>query len=148
MIKLAVLVLLLAANANASALADTYLTIPFASYHLDRHRGYNEENHGIGFEHALTPDFRLAAGTFQNSIRRASNYAGAVYAPLELGPVRAGASFGLISGYAKHSLLMLAPVVMVEGTNLGLNIIIVPPMDHGKVKTSGVLGFQLKWKLD
>jgi hypothetical protein len=125
---------------------ETWLTYACCAYHLDRHRGYNEENHGIGFEHELTPDFRVAAGTFQNSQRRTSNYVGGSYVPLELGPVRIGSAFGFVTGYSKHTIPALAPIVMIEGKEYSLNIVMVPPVQQGRANTSGVLGFQLKYK--
>lgn len=134
--------LLLLALIAPTAAADTFVTVPLASYHLDRHRGYNEINLGIGIEHELNDRWRLGAGTYRNSIRRDSYYAGAVYAPLSVVGVKLGASLGVVTGYGRP-LPMLAPTLMFEGSEYGVNLLLVPPVG-GK---GGVIGVQVKWRL-
>lgn len=146
MSRLGLLLLFLATN----ALAETWLTVPIASYHLDR-KGYNEFNYGIGVEYALTQDLRAGLGTFNNSLGRDSWYFGGTYTPLEVLGVKVGTSFGVVTGYVRNSnkgLPMFAPTLVFERQGYGINVVVIPPVQHGKAKTSGVLGLQLKLRLD
>lgn len=138
MSKIALLFLLIA----SSAFADTFLTLPAVSYHLQRHKGYNEINTGVGFEHDVAEDWRMGAGVYRNSIRKDSYYAGAIYAPYSLFGVKIGTSLGIVTGYG-NPLPMAIPTFMYEGREYGANVVVVPPVG---VKT-GVIGLQLKWRL-
>lgn len=130
------------------AFSETYLTVPFASYHLgtdQQKKHYNESNIGLGLEHAISPDWSIAAGFYRNSLYRESGYAGATYAPLKLGQARIGAAMGFVTGYASKPLPVLAPAMLLGTKDIGLNVVLIPPVGS---KTPAVIALQLKWRLD
>jgi len=57
--------------------------------------------------------------------------------------VRAGASFGVVSGYRTNLVPLAIPTAMWEGKTFGLNVLFVPAYDG---QPSGV-GLQLKVRL-
>lgn len=129
--------------ATSAIAADTFLTIPGISYHLQRHRGYNEINTGIGLEHELSADWRLGGGVYRNSIRKDSYYAGAIYTPYTIYGVKIGTSLGIVTGYG-NPLPMALPTLIYEGREYGVNVVLVPPI--AAAAKSGVIGMQMKWR--
>lgn len=141
-----VLRLIFAAAAVVAALpafADTFLTIPGVSYHLERHRGYNEINTGIGLETEISENWRIGGGVYRNSIRKDSYYAGAIYTPYSLFGVKIGTSLGVVTGYG-NALPMALPTLIYEGREYGVNVVLVPPI--AAAAKSGVIGMQMKWR--
>lgn len=127
------------------AVAETYVTVPIASYHFDRGQGYNELNLGFGLERELNDRWRLGAGYFRNSNRDDSLFVGATYAPWSLYGAQFGMALGVVTGYDDRILPLAVPTAIWETHGgVGLNIVLIPPAD-GK---PGALGFQMKWRLD
>lgn len=119
------------------------------SYHSERDKNFNEQNRGIGAEYDLSRNVKLAAGQFDNSLSRQSQYAGAAllgrpFSSLE--GLRMGALAGLINGYPemrKGGLFpMVAPILAYEGDNFGLNILGLPKVGN----VSPVIAAQMKFR--
>lgn len=146
---LAMVAAMVAVHFFARAMADTYLTVPFASYHMpqseDRAKRYNEANVGIGFEQTITEDWRAAIGTYRNSLYRTSYYGGVSYLPIQAAGARLGTSIGLVSGYNAAVLPVVAPTAAIERNGIGINLVFIPPIPGRGVP--GVIGLQLKWRL-
>lgn len=137
----------LLALTSYSASAESWLTMPAYSWHFsgreDGKGSYETMNTGLGLEHVVTPSFRVAAGIYRNSVRRDSGYFGVGYLPLQLGPVRIGASAGVVSGYTSNLLPVLVPTLTIEGKQFGVNLLVVPPAEG----SPSVIGVVLKFKL-
>lgn len=122
----------------ASARADTWVTVPLASYHFERGRDYCEVNPGIGIETDITKNTRFHAGGYHNSNCRPSTYLCADYVP-QLGSFRLGGALCALTGYQKETRaagetsrkdkVIPAPMLVLayERKTWGLNLILVPP---------------------
>lgn len=120
--------------------AGQWLVVNAASYHKDRDKGYNERNAGVGVEQPIGADARLIAGTYRNSHRRQSWYAGVQWTPLQLGGLHLGGAAGAVTGYepGKPSPL-LTPVIAYETRTWGVNLL---PFD------GAVVGLQFKLRFE
>src|SRR5258706_7255247 len=103
------------------------------SYHSDRGANFNEDNQGYGAEYDLSPNMKLAAGMFQNSVRHQSDYLGAAllgHLMDSMPELRAGVLLGAINGYPdmRHGAMfpMAAPMLTYEGKNFGLTFLGLP----------------------
>lgn len=127
---------------------ETWITVPIASWHTERQRengkgAYEQTNLGLGLEYVLSERWRLGAGIYRNSIRSDTGYVGALFAPVKWGPVRLGASVGVVSGYASNLMPVVVPTAMIEGKSVGANLLFIPAYDG----QPGGVGLQIKWKL-
>jgi hypothetical protein len=104
------LVALLIAAASVSAHAETWLIVSGASYHADRSGNWNEQNIGVGIRHN-----NWTAGTYKNSYRRQTTFVGYVWQPIEFGPVSAGVTAAVTTGYS--SPVVAFPTVSVKLTD-------------------------------
>lgn len=95
-----------------------------AAYHADA--GYNNDTPGAGVLCALSPDVRLAAGTYFNSIRKQSAYAGAAWQPWGVGPLRVGAYAGVVTGYRAGAMPFAAAVASIPAGRAELHLIGIP----------------------
>jgi hypothetical protein len=77
--------------------ADCAVQLHVAAYHASP--GYNNDTPGVGLLCPVDGDWRIAAGTYFNSVRKQSAYVGAAWQPVHLGPVKAGVFAGLVTGY-------------------------------------------------
>lgn len=138
MTRLAIAAALLLASAAAQAQAWGVATV--ASYHLKRN-GYCEFNPGVGVE--LGANLRFIAGEYRNSFCDTTVYAGGSYTRALFGPVRAGVTMVVATGYPNGTMVTPpVPTLMLEGERYGANVIIAPPIG----KYSGVVGLQLKYR--
>lgn len=122
------------------------------SWHFDRDKGLREDNLGIGVEAVLRRGDAVMAGTFINSNRARTRYAGYAWRPLRW-QVRgvdlyAGAAAGVFDGYPNYRdggwFPAALPLVAIEGRSLGLNLYVVPTIRN---RLDGALAFQLKVSL-
>jgi hypothetical protein len=117
------------------------------SSHMDRSKGYNEDNVGMGVEYGLQPDMALMAGAFNNSVRQTTTYAAVNWLPLSLGGWKLGAVVGVMNGYPgiAHGGAFLAalPMASYEGTRFGVNLGLIPSID----KVDGAFVIQLKLRV-
>jgi hypothetical protein len=144
--------------AGASALAgetppQLWLDSGFLSHHV-QHRGrYNEHNDGLGLEwHFGSGDWQLDAGHYRNSLRQGSNYLQLGWTPLKAElpwrmQARLGASVGAVDGYpsVRHGgwFPTLVPVLSLEGSRVGVNLVYIPTV--GK-RVDGAYAVQLKFR--
>ena len=63
------LLALVVVAAAPAALADVWINPGFYSYHFDKSKDLNNNNHGFGVEMSLTDTYSLTAGVFENSNR-------------------------------------------------------------------------------
>lgn len=127
---------------------EFWLDSGFATYHFDRDKNLNGSNGGIGAEYRFRGDLAATAGRFYNSDRQYSNYAGAIWQPFAIGPVRLGAVVAAFNGYPHMRdggwFPALIPVATIEYKRFGVNFGYVPTY---KDRLYGGLSVQLKFKL-
>ena len=119
----------------------------FYSAHFDSSKGLENANPGLGFEYPLSDTYRVTAGTFHNSDRRQSHYAGLYVLPFEFYGVKFGAVVGGFDGYPNYRngnwFPAIIPTAAIEGRNWGLNIAYVPTIRN---RLYGAISFQLKYR--
>jgi hypothetical protein len=141
------MVALLVAAAPA-AFAGVWINPGFYSYHLERDKGFNNVNTGLGVEASITDTYSVTAGFFKNSDRETSRYVGVYAMPLKIGAFKAGAAIGAFDGYPKMRdggwFPAIVPTVAFEGQQLGLNVSFIPTIGD---QLHGAVTFQLKYNL-
>ena len=117
------------------------------SYHFDQNKDFNSVNYGLGLEYQFSSVASLTVGTYRNSYYQTSNYIGAYWLPLAVGPLHIGVVAGGFNGYANTQnggwFPAVLPVVSIEGEWVGLNLIIIPSISN---RVAGSLSFQAKIK--
>ena len=125
-----------------------WLDSGFATYHFDRDKDLNGANGGIGVEYRWRGDLALTVGRFYNSDRQYSSYAGAIWQPFAIGPMRLGAVIAGFNGYPHMRdggwFPAVIPVATIEYQRFGVNFGFVPTY---KDRLYGGLSVQLKFKL-
>ncbi len=119
------------------------------SYHLNRDKGYRDNNIGIGVEVQFNNDHAVLAGSFANSNHARTHYGAYQWRPLHWQPaglnVSAGVIVGAFDGYPSYHdggwFVAPLPVLAVEGKRVGLNVAVVPNLPD---RVSGALSFQVK----
>ena len=128
--------------------SEVWIDSGFLTAHFDRDKGLNGENHGLGAEYRFSGTVAAVAGRFYNSDRAYSNYAGAIWQPWAIGPVRIGAAFAAFNGYPHMRdggwFPAVVPTATVEYGRVGLNIGVVPSY---KDRLYGGVSVQLKFRL-
>ncbi len=134
--------------AAPATMADVWLNPGFYSYHFDKEKNLNNNNHGFGVEAPISKTYSLTAGVFENSNRATSHYIGAYVMPYQLGALKAGVAVGAFDGYPKMRdggwFPAVIPTVAFEGSHLGLNVSFIPTVGD---KLHGAVTFQLKYKI-
>ena len=145
--KKALIAIAIVATAPA-VMADVWINPGFYSYHLQRDKGFNNVNTGLGVEASLTDTYSVTAGFFHNSDRETSRYVGVYAMPFKVGTFKAGAAIGAFDGYPKmHDggwFPAIVPTVAYEGSQFGLNVSVIPTVGE---KLHGAITFQFKYKL-
>ena len=117
------------------------------SYHFDQSKDFNSVNYGIGVEYQFSSVASLTIGTYRNSYYQTSNYVGAYWQPLAIGPFHVGVVAGGFNGYSNTQnggwFPAVLPVISIEGDWVGLNLIIIPTISN---RVAGSLSFQMKVK--
>jgi hypothetical protein len=122
------------------------------SYHSNREKGLRDNNIGFGAEVRLNVNHGLVAGSFINSVRTRTHYAGYAWRPLHWQPAginfSAGVMVAAFNGYPRYHnggwFVAPLPVLSVEGRRLGLNVVIVPALDD---RVSSAISFQVKLRV-
>jgi hypothetical protein len=131
-----------------AAMADVWVNPGFYSYHFDKSKDLNNNNHGFGVEASITDTYSLTAGVFENSDRQTSHYLGAYVMPFKVGALKAGAAVGAFNGYPKMRdggwFPAIVPAIAIEGRRVGLNITYTPKIGD---KLNSALSFQVKFNL-
>jgi hypothetical protein len=134
--------------AAPAAMADVWLNPGFFSYHFDKEKNLNNNNHGFGVEASISKTYSLTAGVFENSNRATSHYIGAYVMPFQRGAFKAGAAVGGFDGYPNMReggwFPAIVPTVAIEGRRVGLNISYTPKIGE---KINSVVSFQVKFNV-
>jgi hypothetical protein len=145
-----VLVLILSALAlYARAEPQVWVNAGFLSWHIDRDRGFREDNWGLGAEALFTPKHGAIVGTFLNSEHERSRYLGYQWRPLHWRPsgldLRGGVAFSLVDGYpaTRNGEVFFAPIpfLALEGRRIGANFLVLPN------RSASAVAVQLKLRL-
>lgn len=133
---------------DAGARKQFWLDTGFATWHFDSDKGLNGRNPGVGMEYHFSNRSALTAGRFYNSDRRHSHYAGLMFQPYAIGPVRLGAVLAAFNGYPKMReggwFPALVPAASIEYQRVGINLAFVPGY---KDRLHGGISLQLKVRL-
>jgi hypothetical protein len=129
-----------AAIAASSAFAESgaddvtsnsvWISPGFWSRHFDRSAGYREDNIGLGAELDFSPDLFVQAGSYINSDRARSHYAGGAWEPFERWGIRAGIYGGAFDGYPAMRnggwFIAAFPMISMRTDRIGLNLTAIP----------------------
>lgn len=128
--------------------SEVWLDTGFATWHFDRDNDLNGRNPGIGVEYRFSGVTSAMAGRFYNSNREHSLYAGVLWQPYAIGPVRLGVVAAAFNGYPKMReggwFPALIPVATFDYRRVGVNVGIVPSY---KDRLYGGISVQLKLKV-
>jgi hypothetical protein len=128
--------------------SEFWLDSGFATYHFDRDKDLNGGNRGLGAEYRFSGTLAAVAGRFYNSDREYSNYAGVIWQPYAIGPVRLGAAIAAFDGYPHMRdggwFPAVVPTLTYEYQRVGVNVGIIPSY---KDRLYGGISVQLKVKL-
>lgn len=127
-----------------SGRAGEWVTATVRSHHMERGKGYEEQNMGLGIETDVSQRIRLALGFYRNSERRDSLYGAAVWCPtyLQFANWRGCGLAGGVTGYNETVAPLAGLVMSYEGKEWGANLLILPNK-KGDL-TDGLLAFQVK----
>jgi hypothetical protein len=127
---------------------ELWINPGLVSYHFDQSKNFNAVNYGGGFEYKFSSVASLTAGTFYNSNYQQSNYIGAYWQPIAIGPVNIGLVAGGFNGYSSNNnggwFPAALPAFTIEGKWVGLNLVVIPTIGD---RVSGSLSFQFKLKV-
>jgi hypothetical protein len=128
--------------------SEFWLDTGFATAHFDSDKDLNGANKGLGAEYRWTGTMAATVGRFYNSDRQWSNYAGVIWQPYAVGPVRVGLAVAAFDGYPNMRdggwFPAAIPTLTYEYKRVGLNVGIIPTY---KDRLYGGVSFQLKFKL-
>lgn len=127
---------------------ELWIDSGFATAHFDSDKDLSGRNTGIGAEYRFRGDSAATVGRFHNSDGEYSNYAGALWQPFAIGPVRLGAVIAGFNGYPHIRdggwFPAIIPAATIEYKRFGVNIGFVPSL---KDRLYGGVSVQLKLKL-
>lgn len=133
---------------DAAPKRELWLDSGFATYHFNRNKDLNGGNRGLGAEYRFSGTAAAVAGRFVNSDRAYSNYAGVIWQPFALGPLRLGAAIAAFNGYPHMRdggwFPAVIPTLTYEYQRIGVNVGIIPSY---KDRLYGGISVQLKFKL-
>jgi hypothetical protein len=149
MLRALAIALLLSAGSAAAADDATrvWLNPGVYSHHFKRDQDYREDNYGVGAEVAFAPRHAVLAGSFINSNRERSRYAGYYWRPWHWRPagvrVSAGVVLAMIDGYSNQNgggwFPAAVPSLSAEYGLYGANLTFIPNSKNGSA-----LALQLK----
>jgi hypothetical protein len=128
--------------------SELWIDSGFVTRHFQSDKHLNGANRGLGAEYRFSGTLAATAGRFLNSDRAWSNYAGVIWQPLALGPVRIGAAVAAFDGYPKMHrgrwFPAAIPTFTAEVERVGVNVGVIPTY---KNRLYGGITVQLKVKL-
>lgn len=134
--------------AESKPISEVWLNPGFYSYHFQKDIDLDNNNYGIGVEYRYSTVNAITNGSFRNSNRDTSRYAGWYWQPIAIGPIRLGAVVGALDGYRKMNdggwFIAAIPAASFEYKNIGANLIFTPTYQD---KLHGALSLQLKVKV-
>jgi hypothetical protein len=120
----------------------------FLTAHFNRGKDLNGENHGLGAEYKFSGTMVATAGRFYNSDRAWSSYAGLIWQPYAIGPVRLGAALAVFNGYPHMRgggwFPAAIPTASYEYRRVGVHIGLVPSY---KDRLYGGISVQFRFRL-
>lgn len=133
---------------DADPRSEVWIDTGFATAHFDSGKNLNGSNVGYGAEYRFNGAMAATAGHFYNSDRGHSSYAGVIWQPYAIGPLRLGATVAGFNGYPRVRdggwFPALIPTMTLEYKRVGINIGVIPTI--GDRLYGGVL-VQLKLKI-
>jgi hypothetical protein len=133
---------------EAAPKSEFWLDTGFATAHFDSDKDLNGANKGLGVEYRFSGTMAATAGRFYNSDRQWSNYAGLIWQPYALGPVRLGLAVAAFDGYPHMReggwFPAAIPTLTYEYQRVGLNVGIIPTY---KDRLYGGVSVQIKFNL-
>jgi hypothetical protein len=133
---------------DSSPTSQLWLDTGFYTAHFDSDKDLNGNNKGLALEYRFNGTMAATGGRFYNSDRRWSNYAGVIWQPYAVGPVRVGVAVAAFDGYPKTRdggwFPGVIPTLTYEYQRVGVNVGIIP---NYKDRLYGGISFQLKFKL-
>lgn len=128
--------------------SELWLDTGFYTAHFDGDKDLNNNNKGLALEYRFSGTLAATGGRFYNSDRAWSNYAGVIWQPYAVGPVRVGLALAAFDGYPKTRdggwFPGVIPTLTYEYERVGVNVGIIP---NYKDRLYGGISFQLKFKL-
>lgn len=154
-LRVSLLALLLFSGGNAFAeepYPEVWMNPGFLSYHFERDKNLREDNIGVGVEIEIRADHAAMLGTFINSDRDRTRYAGYQWRPLHWNPssfeVSAGLIVAALDGYPRMRnggwFVAPLPIVTIEGDRVGVNFTVVPTIRN---RLNGAFAIQVKIRL-
>jgi hypothetical protein len=136
------------AKVDAAPKSEGWIDSGFLTAHFNRGKNLNGENHGLGAEYKFSGTMSAAVGRFYNSDREYSTYAGVIWQPYAIGPVRIGAALAAFNGYPHMReggwFPAAIPTATWEYKRFGVNLGVVPSY---KDRLYGGISVQVKFKL-
>lgn len=133
---------------DPAARSEFWLDSGFVTAHFDSGKDLNGANKGLGAEYRFNGAMAATVGRFYNSDRQWSNYAGVIWQPYAIGPVRVGLVIAAFDGYPKMReggwFPAAIPTLTYEYQRVGLNVGIIPSY---KDRLYGGVSLQLKFRL-
>lgn len=133
---------------EATPKRELWVDSGFVTAHFDRDKDLNGANRGLGAEYRFSGTMSAAAGRFYNSDRAWSSYAGVIWQPFAIGPVRLGAAIAGFNGYPHMRdgrwFPAAIPTFTAEYRRVGVNVGVVPSY---KDRLYGGISVQLKLKV-
>lgn len=133
---------------DADPRSEVWIDSGFATFHFDSGKDLNGSNVGYGAEYRFSGTMAAAAGHFYNSDRRHSSYAGVIWQPYAIGPLRLGATVAAFNGYPRvrdgRWFPALIPTMTLEYKRVGINIGVIPSLGD---RLYGGVSVQLKLKV-
>jgi hypothetical protein len=118
------------------------------SYHFDQEQDFNPINIGFGVEYQFSTAASFTAGFYRNSYYQHSQYIGAYWQPISIGPFKLGMVAGAFNGYDNTNnggwFPAALPAISVEGDLFGLNLIVIPTIPN---RIAGSVSLQFKVKV-
>lgn len=128
--------------------SELWIDTGFYTAHFDGDKDLNNNNKGLALEYRFSGTLAATGGRFYNSDRAWSNYAGVIWQPYAVGPVRVGLALAAFDGYPKTRdggwFPGVIPTLTYEYDRVGVNVGIIP---NYKDRLYGGISFQLKFKL-
>jgi len=128
--------------------SELWIDTGFYTAHFDGDKDLNNNNKGLALEYRFGGTLAATGGRFYNSDRAWSNYAGVIWQPYAVGPVRVGLALAAFDGYPKTRdggwFPGVIPTLTYEYERVGVNVGIIP---NYKDRLYGGISFQLKFKL-
>ena len=128
--------------------SELWIDTGFYTAHFDGDKDLNNNNKGLALEYRFNGTLAATGGRFYNSDRAWSNYAGVIWQPYSVGPVRVGLALAAFDGYPKTRdggwFPGVIPTLTYEYERVGVNVGIIP---NYKDRLYGGISFQLKFKL-